>query len=427
MKVLISIIIVGTLFCAALTPLSLASDIGKRSPSERRTFVDKVTGLTITALTTSSANDQLPYQTHPHWTSDGKYIIFHSDRASDGSNQAFALCDETGEIIQLTEGATRTNGLNVARKSNRLYYLRGATNEPKELIELELDPLLADSKAGTMKSPDAYLRVIMSMPENLKDSGGFVLDADETAAYIGVSFEGPAEPQNEGQAATGAQKGNLSTKTTRRYGIRGIDLKTGELTLLEKNPGEGSTRSSLQKIVTQANRCRKIVRGLLDFSRQSKPDERPCNVNTVLQECVSLVANQALFRNIEIVRQLGEELPLVPMDPSQMQQVFMNLIINAAEAMDGEGRLALTTCHDPIARTVEVGFVDSGHGIRSEDVDRVFEPFFTTKEVGHGTGLGLAISFGIVKEHHGAISVESEIGKGTAFTVSLPVDGTGEG
>ncbi len=114
--------------------------------------------------------------------------------------------------------------------------------------------------------------------------------------------------------------------------------------LLEKNPGEGSTRSSLQKIVTQANRCRKIVRGLLDFSRQSKPDERPCNVNTVLQECVSLVANQALFHNIELVQNASaEDLPLVPMDPSQMQQVFMNLIINAAEATPADGRLTLTT------------------------------------------------------------------------------------
>ncbi len=137
--------------------------------------------------------------------------------------------------------------------------------------------------------------------------------------------------------------------------------------------------------------------------------------------------NQALFQNIEVVKQFGSDVPDVVIDPALMQQVFMNLIINAAEAMKGGGRLALTTCHDPIARMVEVGFVDTGHGIRPEDVDRVFEPFFTTKEVGHGTGLGLAISFGIVKEHRGAISVESEPGKGTAFTVSLPVNGTGEG
>jgi two-component system NtrC family sensor kinase len=191
--------------------------------------------------------------------------------------------------------------------------------------------------------------------------------------------------------------------------------------LLEKVPGEGSTRSSLQKIVTQANRCRKIVRGLLDFSRQSKPDERPCNVNTVLQECLSLVANQALFQNIEVARNLAEDLPLVPMDPSQIQQVFLNLIINAAEATTGPGRLALTTRMASSGKSVEVEFADTGCGIKPADLERIFEPFFTTKGERRGTGLGLAISYGIVKEHRGTISVTSEIGKGTAFVVSLPL------
>jgi two-component system NtrC family sensor kinase len=197
--------------------------------------------------------------------------------------------------------------------------------------------------------------------------------------------------------------------------------------LREKGASNDAAQGWVEKIVIQADRSTKIIRGLLDFARPRTPNKRPTKVNVLLEECIALVENQALFHNIEVVKQFGADVPEVVIDPSLMQQVFMNLIINAAEAMDGEGRLALTTCHDPIARTVEVGFVDSGHGIRSEDVDRVFEPFFTTKEVGHGTGLGLAISFGIVKEHHGAISVESEIGKGTAFTVSLPVDGTGAG
>ena len=196
--------------------------------------------------------------------------------------------------------------------------------------------------------------------------------------------------------------------------------------LREKGAGNDAAQSWVEKIVIQADRSTKIIRGLLDFARPRTPNKRPTRVNVLLEECIALVENQALFHNIEVVKQFGADVPEVVIDPSLMQQVFLNLIINAAEAMDGGGRLALTTCHDPIARTVEVGFMDSGRGIRPEDVDRVFEPFFTTKEVGHGTGLGLAISFGIVKEHHGAISVESEIGKGTAFTVSLPVDGSGE-
>jgi signal transduction histidine kinase len=109
------------------------------------------------------------------------------------------------------------------------------------------------------------------------------------------------------------------------------------------------------------------------------------------------------------------------MDPSQVQQVFMNMIINAAEAMHGSGQLTITTRQVPVDSAVEVQFTDSGHGIKEEDLDRIFNPFFTTKEVGHGTGLGLAISYGIVKEHKGTITVESEEGQGATFTIRLPV------
>ncbi|MBI4659007.1 MAG: cache domain-containing protein [Verrucomicrobia bacterium] len=191
--------------------------------------------------------------------------------------------------------------------------------------------------------------------------------------------------------------------------------------LLERMPAGGPGREFAQKIVTQADRCRDIIRGLLDFARPRKPDKRRSVVNVVLQECVSLVANQALFHNIEVVQDFDPNLPPVFMDPSQIQQVFMNLLINAAEAMAGGGKLTLSTRFDPAGKTVEVDFTDTGHGIREEDLERVFDPFFTTKEVGHGTGLGLAISFGIVKEHQGTISVESAVGQGATFIVRLPM------
>jgi len=196
--------------------------------------------------------------------------------------------------------------------------------------------------------------------------------------------------------------------------------------LLERTTMENGCRESLRKIVTQANRCRDIIRGLLDFSRQRKPEKRPSNVNRILEECIALVDNQALFHNIQIVRHPGKDLPPVLMDPSQIQQVFMNMIINAAEAMNGTGQLTLTTRHVPADCAVEVQFTDSGHGIKEEDLDRIFNPFFTTKEVGHGTGLGLAISYGIVQEHKGTITVESQEGQGATFTIRLPVTGDQE-
>ena len=191
--------------------------------------------------------------------------------------------------------------------------------------------------------------------------------------------------------------------------------------LLETMPNEEWSKGNLEKIVTQANRCRDIVRGLLDFSRQRKPNKTLYDVNKVLRECVSLLENQALFHNIQIKEALDPKLPMTVIDPSQIERVFMNIIINAAEAMDGKGLLALTTRLDPVEHFIDVKFTDTGPGITKENLERIFSPFFTTKDAGHGVGLGLAISYGIVREHKGTILVESEVGKGTTFTVRIPV------
>jgi two-component system NtrC family sensor kinase len=191
--------------------------------------------------------------------------------------------------------------------------------------------------------------------------------------------------------------------------------------LLEKMPPEDTRRASVEKIANQANRCTTIIRGLLDFSRPKKPHKKLADLPATIDECLALVEDRVLFHNIEVVRDYEPDLPPTVMDPAQMQQVFMNLIINAAEAMDGVGRLTVTTRLDPRRRVLQASFRDTGHGISEANMARIFDPFFTTKEVGHGTGLGLAISFGIVKEHGGTITVESEEGAGTTFTIELPV------
>ena len=189
--------------------------------------------------------------------------------------------------------------------------------------------------------------------------------------------------------------------------------------LLEQTTAEDPTKDFLQKIVNQANRCKEIIKGLLDFSRQKKPDKTLCDVNSVLMDCISLIENQALFHNIRIQSSLKIDLPRAVIDPSQIERVFMNMIINAAEAMEGSGHLAIMTRYDRENRCVEVEFTDTGSGIEKEDLEKIFDPFFTTKDTGHG--LGLAICYGIIKEHRGTILVESEVGKGTTFIVRLPV------
>ena len=191
--------------------------------------------------------------------------------------------------------------------------------------------------------------------------------------------------------------------------------------LLEKIPSEHPSIDHINKIVVQADRCKEIIRGLLDFSRQRQPNKTLCDTNAILQNCISLVENQALFHNITVKKDFSTDLPMAVLDPSQMERVFINLIINAAEAMDGNGCLTMATRLNQSSQSIEIDFIDSGHGIEEENITKIFDPFFTTKEVGHGTGLGLAISFGIVKKHQGNITVRSVLGKGSTFRVHLPI------
>jgi two-component system NtrC family sensor kinase len=197
--------------------------------------------------------------------------------------------------------------------------------------------------------------------------------------------------------------------------------------LLEDNQKiDTDTQLSLETIVGQANRCRDIIRGLLDFSRQRQPDKSYFDINAIVNDCLSLVELQALFHNIDITRNLQPNLPMAVIDASQIERVFMNMIINAAEAMEGSGKLTISTREINNTNNIGISFSDTGPGISEENLKKIFDPFFTTKDLGHGTGLGLAISYGLVKSHNGSIQVESEVGSGTTFIVILPQEGNSD-
>jgi two-component system NtrC family sensor kinase len=189
---------------------------------------------------------------------------------------------------------------------------------------------------------------------------------------------------------------------------------------LEEMGADDPCRKNLEKMAGEATRCRDIVKGLLDFARQTDPKVEESDVNDILSRTLSLVENQALFQNVRINKLLSPSLPVIMMDGSQIQQVFTNIILNAAEAMEGKGELTVATRVAQDNEHIEIEFTDTGCGISIESYDKIFDPFFTTKEVGRGTGLGLAISFGIVSRHKGTINVRSEPGKGSTFIVRLP-------
>ncbi len=181
--------------------------------------------------------------------------------------------------------------------------------------------------------------------------------------------------------------------------------------------------ADIQRIADDAERCRSIVKELLEFARQTQQKVQPVHLNEALQHKVFLLEKQVLFQNIEVVEEFSPEEPVIHVDPQQLDHVFMNLIINAAQAMDGRGTLTLRTTCLTDDEVVEIQVCDTGQGIPEDIQSRIFEPFFTTKEVGVGTGLGLSMVYGIVERHGGSVQVDSEVGEGTTFTVRLPVGG----
>lgn len=194
--------------------------------------------------------------------------------------------------------------------------------------------------------------------------------------------------------------------------------------MLQRIPPENKmNREDLEVIIEQAERCSKIIKGLLGFSRALPAEKSDIRINDTIRHVIDMVKNQAKFHNIKIITNLSPDLPEIKGDASQLQQVYMNLLINAADAMNdrGEIRIATRMIKKDGVDYIEIEFTDNGPGIPEEYMGRLFEPFFTTKPVGKGTGLGLSVSHGIVRKHGGHIIVKSKVGEGTTFLIRLPV------
>jgi two-component system NtrC family sensor kinase len=191
--------------------------------------------------------------------------------------------------------------------------------------------------------------------------------------------------------------------------------------LLKSLPENSQDRKDVEVILEQANRCSKIIKGLLGFSRASSTEKEEQNINELLKNSLDIIRRKADFLNIKIVTDFDASLPLVHAGGLQLQQVFMNMIVNAADAMEGKGTLTVATrqVEDGGGKFAEIEFTDTGCGIDPETLSKIFEPFFTTKPVGKGTGLGLAVSYGIIEDHGGKIIVKSEEGQGTSFFIRL--------
>lgn len=261
-------------------------------------------------------------------------------------------------------------------------------------------------------------------------SGGIIYDKDKEIATFGIftdlrdiiKIEKHLEQthnmlmQSEKMAGLGRLAAGVAHEINNP--MSGIMLYAN---LIREELGEDHALSAdLETIIHEAERCKVIVADLLEFSHQTKYEMEPTDLNEVIRKTLGILSNQPLYHNIEFKLNLDEQLLPILGNSIRLNQVMMNLLMNAAQAMKGSGRINITSRARAGNDINEILISDTGPGIEEELLDKIFEPFFTTKTTGEGTGLGLSVSFAIIKEHQGTVKVSSGPGKGALFTLRFP-------
>lgn len=254
------------------------------------------------------------------------------------------------------------------------------------------------------------------------------VDKHDELGYLAKSFNEMIQKLSEAQRQL-VQSDKLASLGRLSAGIAHEinNPLTGVLTyssyLLKRASANDELKKDLEIIVRETKRCREIVKGLLDFARQVPSIKTNIAINDVITQSLAIVDNQLSIKNISVKKYLKEDLPTIKADANQIQQVFINLFVNAADTIGNEGgEISITTTpeQDKGKNYIKIQVSDTGCGIPRENLTKIFEPFYTTKGQ-KGTGLGLAVVWGIIDKHDGTITVDSEVVKGTTFTIQLPV------
>ena len=246
-------------------------------------------------------------------------------------------------------------------------------------------------------------------------------EAGRVVSFEGIAKDLTARIQMEKQLQQAdrlASLGQISTGIAHEINNPlGVMLGYTQLLLREHKPGT-QIHDDLRVIEKHARNCKTIVEDLLKFARGTKTNKAFIDVNQCLTEVTSLIAHQLELDKITLEIHPDRNLPLVFADWEKLKQVFMNLIMNAKQAISSRGTISLETSLEPGSERVRISVSDTGRGMPREMIDKIFDPFFTTKPVGEGTGLGLSVSYGIIQDHGGRIEVRSAVEKGSTFTHS---------
>jgi len=344
--------------------------------------------------------------------------------------------DPTGKILIFNEAAAQISGYTVEEALNdisiRDVYPEGGAREVMrmllsdeyggegKLISYHLD---AKHKSGEIFPISLNASVVYENGKKVATIGFFHDRREEIRMQKALEKTQVQLLQSEKMASLGKMAAGVAHQLNNP--LSGVILFTK--LVMEEYDLPAEALQDLERVLGDANRAKDIVKELLEFSRQTSHDMKPQDINDIISRTMFLLENQSIFHNIEIEKNLDKDLPLINGDAQQLNHVMMNTILNAADALDGAGKLKLKTRFLPETGTVCIEISDTGAGIPEDVLTHIFEPFYTTKEQGKGTGLGLSMVYGIVESHGGSIRAESESGVGTTFYIELPAVGYPEG
>jgi PAS domain S-box-containing protein len=348
----------------------------------------------------------------------------------DSSVDGIIAADRQGNIIIFNQGAQRILGYTSEEVIGKIHITR---IYPNGLAEEIMHRLKTDDYGGQDKMITTRFQAIdkqgRQFPFDL--SAALIRDEEgEVMASVGIFTDirehlaMAAELEDTHlqlfQAEKMASLGNLAAGVAHEINnpLSGVLIHAQMLS--EKLDPDHEWQEDLKLIADQTLRVKEILKNLLEFSRPPGQAMSSLSMTANIEQAVKIVANQAAFHDIEIIRDFQPDLPRIIGDGGQLNQVFINLLVNAADAIDGPGRIEISARHGNGRISIEVS--DTGVGIPPEHLPQLFEPFFTTKPAGKGTGLGLSTSYGIIQRHGGDISVESRPNQGTTFRITLPVE-----
>ncbi|HHT9137331.1 MAG TPA: ATP-binding protein [Candidatus Wunengus sp. YC60] len=338
----------------------------------------------------------------------------------ESANDVVTSLDSRGMILTWNNAAERISG----------YIERELVSKPLTTICVEaqkttLVSIIEDlSRGKTVKHIELGLKT--KTGKIIPISWSFALMRDDAQAVVGIVGVGQDLAERRELEAQLFHSAKLASLGVMAGGIAheirnplGISSAAAQL-LLEYPENETLRKECAQKIYSGIKRASQIIEELLKFSRPSEGRFELTNINDAVMETLTLIEKQLVLMRIEIKKNLDSHIPVIESEKNLLKQAFLNMFLNAANAMPDGGALTITTATDG-KNNVLITFKDTGCGISSENVDKIFDPFFTTMPVGKGTGLGLSITYSIIKHHEGNINVESVVGKGTTFTIRLPI------